>query len=200
MKELISIQSELKAPKGQFNTFGKYHYRSCEDILEAVKPLCKKYNVTLTITDDVIVVPVQEKYAIQDKNKNVTGYDESGARVYVKATAKIMNSEGQTESVSAFARESFNKAGMDSSQITGAASSYARKYALNGLFLIDDNKDSDNTNKEKHPEAKPKNKLPANKFGEAVKFLKGGKSIDELKSFYEIDADTEIKLTNAINE
>ena len=200
MKELISIQSELKAPKGQWNKFGKYNYRSCEDILEAVKPLCKKYDVTLTITDDVIVVPVQEKYAIQDKNKNVTGYDESGARVYVKATAEIINSEGQRHSVSAFARESFNKAGMDSSQITGAASSYARKYALNGLFLIDDNKDADNNNKEKQPETKPKKKLPADKFGEAVKFLKGGKSMDELKSFYEIDADMEIKLTNAINE
>jgi len=200
MKELISIQSELKAPKGQWNKFGKYNYRSCEDILEAVKPLCVKHEVVLTITDDIIVIQAQEKNAITDEKNNVTGYDESGARVYVKATVQIINKDQQKVSVSAFARESLTKKGMDSSQITGAASSYARKYALNGLFLIDDNKDADNNNKEKQPETKPKKKLPADKFGEAVKFLKGGKSMDELKSFYEIDADMEIKLTNAINE
>ena len=124
MKELINIQSELKAPKSQFNSFGKYHYRNAEDILEAVKPLLKKNNCHLTITDEIILI---------------------GDRYYVKATAEITNG---TEVVvtSALAREEESKKGMDSAQITGATSSYARKYALNGLFCIDDTKDSDYNN------------------------------------------------------
>ena len=124
MKELINIQSELKAPKSQFNSFGKYHYRNAEDILEAVKPLLKKNNCHLTITDEIILI---------------------GDRYYVKATAEITNG---TEIVvtSALAREEESKKGMDSAQITGATSSYARKYALNGLFCIDDTKDSDYNN------------------------------------------------------
>lgn len=119
---LLQIQSELKAPKNQFNSFGKYKYRSCEDILEALKPLLVKYNCCLTFNDEVVEV---------------------GGRVYIKATATFHNSESQTLSVSAFAREAENKKGMDESQVTGTASSYARKYALNGLFLIDDTKDAD---------------------------------------------------------
>lgn len=119
--KLQAIQSELKAPKGQTNAFGKYKYRSCEDILESVKPLLKEQGLTLTLSDDVVEV---------------------GGRVYVKATATIGNGEEHT-SVTAFARESLDKKGMDDSQITGAASSYARKYALNGLFCIDDTKDAD---------------------------------------------------------
>ena len=119
---LRKIQTELKAPKGQYNSFGKYNYRSCEDILEAVKPLLEKNKATVYITDDVVLV---------------------GDRVYVKATATFTDSEGKSISVSAFAREPSERKGMDPSQITGATSSYARKYALNGLFLIDDNKDSD---------------------------------------------------------
>lgn len=123
MKELIAIQGELKAPKSQFNSFGKYNYRSCEDILEAVKPLLKQYQCLLTITDDVVQV---------------------GDRIYVKATATIYTPSMSTGySVSAFARESETKKGMDDSQVTGTASSYARKYALNGLFCIDDTKDAD---------------------------------------------------------
>ena len=125
MKELVKIQSELKAPKGQFNSFGKYKYRSCEDILEAVKPLLAKQNVTLTIADDIVLV---------------------GDRIYVKATATLTNSAGEKEVTTAYAREEEAKKGMDGSQVTGAASSYARKYALNGLFCIDDNKDADATN------------------------------------------------------
>lgn len=125
MKSLIAIQSELKAPKGQYNSFGKYHYRSCEDILEAVKPLLHKHNATLSITDEVVLI---------------------GDRFYVKATATFVSADGYTQSVSAYAREELDKKGMDGSQITGASSSYARKYALNGLFLIDDTKDSDSTN------------------------------------------------------
>ena len=124
MKELIEIQNELKAPKNQKNTFGKYMYRSAEDILEALKPLLKKYNCHLTISDEMVVL---------------------GERYYVKATATLAK-EGESISTTAYAREEENKKGMDSSQLTGSTSSYARKYALNGLFCIDDTKDSDFTN------------------------------------------------------
>lgn len=122
MKELVNIQSELKAPKGQFNKFGGYKYRSAEDILEAVKPLLRENNCTLTISDDIVQV---------------------GDRYYIKANVTLTNSAGTNVSVSALAREEEQKKGMDSSQITGTASSYARKYALNGLFCIDDTKDAD---------------------------------------------------------
>ena len=117
---LRSIQCELKAPKGQYNSFGKYSYRSCEDILEAVKPLLDKYKATVYI--EVVAV---------------------GERIYVKATATFVDKDGKEVSVSAFAREPVARKGMDEAQVTGATSSYARKYALNGLFLIDDNKDAD---------------------------------------------------------
>lgn len=125
MKELITIQSELKAPKSQYNKFGGYKYRKAEDILEAVKPLLAKQKCTLTITDDVVLI---------------------GNRIYVKATATIKNEKGECETTTGWAREEETKKGMDGSQITGASSSYARKYALNGLFAIDDNADSDATN------------------------------------------------------
>lgn len=119
MEILNSIQKKLKAPKGQRNNFGNYDYRSCEDILEAVKPLLGE--AVLTLTDDVVMI---------------------GDRFYVKAFATIKH-KGDSITVSALARESLEKKGMDTAQITGAASSYARKYALNGLFLIDDTKDAD---------------------------------------------------------
>ena len=125
MKELIAIQSELKAPKTQVNKFGGYKYRKAEDILEAVKPLLAKQKCTLTITDDIVLV---------------------GNRIYVKATATIKNEKGEGETSTGWAREEETKKGMDASQITGASSSYARKYALNGLLAIDDNQDSDTTN------------------------------------------------------
>ena len=132
MKELIAIQSELKAPKSQFNKFGGYKYRKAEDILEAVKPLLNKKECTLTITDDIVMV---------------------GNRIYVKATATIKNEKGECETTNGWAREEESKKGMDGSQITGASSSYARKYALNGLFAIDDNADSDTTNDGQHQAA-----------------------------------------------
>ena len=122
MKELIDIQSKLKAPKNQYNSFGKYRYRSAEDILEALKPLLAENKCTLTVSDNV---------------ENI------GTRFYIVATATITNDEGKSVSVKGLAREAETKAGMDSSQITGSCSSYARKYALNGLFLIDDTKDAD---------------------------------------------------------
>ena len=132
MKELISIQSELKAPKSQYNKFGGYKYRKAEDILEAVKPLLAKQKCTLIITDDVVLI---------------------GNRIYVKATATIKNEKGECETTTGWAREEETKKGMDGSQITGASSSYARKYALNGLFAIDDNADSDTTNDGQHQAA-----------------------------------------------
>ena len=128
LEKLSNVQAELKAPKGQWNDFGKYYYRSCEDILEAVKPLLLKNGLMLLLTDEV--------EHIGDKN-------------YVKATAKIYDlQEPQREPIiaTALAREDETKKGMDGAQITGASSSYARKYALNGLFNIDDQKDSDITN------------------------------------------------------
>lgn len=128
-QKLITIQQELKAPKKQFNKFGNYKYRSCEDILEAVKPLVTNAGCALTIEDEVVMI---------------------GERYYIKATATITDTKDNTSiSVSAFAREPEDKKGSDVSQITGAASSYARKYCLNGLFLIDDTKDADVTNTQK---------------------------------------------------
>ena len=133
--KLMMIQQELKAPKGQYNNFAKYNYRSCEDILEAVKPLCIKNNATLLLNDAV---------------------QEVSGRFYVVATATLVDTEsGDSASVTAYAREPQDKKGMDDSQITGMASSYARKYALNGLFCIDDTKDAD-TDEAKRQEDAPK--------------------------------------------
>lgn len=132
MKELITIQSELKAPKTQYNKFGGYKYRKAEDILEAVKPLLAKQKCAIIITDDIVMV---------------------GSRIYVKATATIKNEKGEYETSTGWAREEETKKGMDGSQITGASSSYARKYALNGLLAIDDNADSDTTNDDQHQAA-----------------------------------------------
>lgn len=135
--KLMMIQQELKAPKGQYNSFAKYNYRSCEDILEAVKPLCIKNNATLLLNDAV---------------------QEVSGRFYVVATATLVDTEsGDSASVTAYAREPQDKKGMDDSQITGMASSYARKYALNGLFCIDDTKDAD-TDEAKRQEDAPKNR------------------------------------------
>lgn len=129
LNELVYIQSTLKAPKNQRNTFGGYNYRSCEDIMEAVKPLLKDTNCTLVISDDIVQV---------------------ADRIYVKSTATLKTPSGEEYKNTAYAREALSKKGMDESQVTGAASSYARKYALNGLFCIDDTKDADalNVNKE----------------------------------------------------
>lgn len=136
MKKLVAVQAALKAPKGQFNKFGGYKYRSCEDILEAVKPLLLEQGLQLTITDEPVEV---------------------GGRIYIKATATVTDGS-ETAAVSGYAREAETKKGMDESQITGTASSYARKYALNGLFLIDDTKDADATNDHQKPKAAPRPK------------------------------------------
>lgn len=141
LRLLAQIQSELKAPKGQRNNFGKYNYRSCEDILEAVKPLLNVRGLSIILTDDIVQI---------------------GERYYVRATATIYDTEGSYISNSALAREELKRAGMDASQITGATSSYARKYALNGLFAIDDTKDADATNKgQDEPKAAKATEQPA---------------------------------------
>ena len=124
--KLIEVQSKLKAPKSQFNKFGNYAYRNCEDILEALKPILNQVKAVINISDEVVLI---------------------GERYYIKATVKFIDGEtGDVIEASAMAREEENKKGMDSSQLTGSTSSYARKYALNGLFAIDDTKDSDTTN------------------------------------------------------
>lgn len=152
MKILNKIQKELKAPKAQKNTFGNYNYRSCEDILEAVKPLLE--DATLTINDEVVLI---------------------GDRYYIKATATIKQG-AESFSISAFAREPEGRKGMDEAQVTGATSSYARKYALNGLFAIDDTKDAESTNNG----ASEKNVNIYNAKKEAEKI----KSLPELRKFY----------------
>lgn len=140
-QKLNKVQTELKANKSQYNSFGKYSYRSCEDILESLKPLLLKYEAIVSITDNVELI---------------------GDRYYIKATVLFIDAEtGQKIEASAFAREDESKKGMDSSQITGSVSSYARKYALNGLFAIDDNKDSDSTNTHGKDTTTPNNNTTA---------------------------------------
>lgn len=135
-EKLLSIQTELKVPKSQYNEFGGYNYRNCEDVAEALKPLLKQHNATVLLTDEI---------------ENI------GDRFYVRATATFIDIEsGEKVTVSALAREELSKKGMDGSQVTGASSSYARKYALNGLFCIDDTKDSDTLNNSKEYTAPPK--------------------------------------------
>ena len=144
-EKLSNIQNELKAPKGQFNKFGGYKYRSCEDILEAVKPLCKKYKTTLILSDEIVVLGEGNTRIIEDDEERTRRQICTGQRFYIKAIATLYDTENNNEQVwnMAYAREEENKKGMDGSQITGTASSYARKYALNGLFNIDDTKDAD---------------------------------------------------------
>lgn len=149
------IQSELKAPKGQFNSFGGYKYRSCEDILEALKPVLAKYQAAVLLSDTVELV---------------------GNRVYVKATATL-KTEKEEISVTAYAREAEEKKGMDAAQITGSASSYARKYALNGLFGIDDTKDADTMDNREQPKQTKKAAFIDPKH---LALLNSCKSVEEL--------------------
>lgn len=139
-EKLLTVQTKLKAPKSQYNAFGKYSYRNCEDILEAVKPILKEVKALVCLSDDIVMV---------------------GDRYYVRATATFIDVEtGEKHPVVAMAREEESKKGMDGSQVTGASSSYARKYALNGLFDIDDTRDSDTTNTHGKDEVKPKEPTP----------------------------------------
>lgn len=168
-KKIIAIQNELKAPKNQYNSFGKYKYRNQEDILEALKPLLEKYGVLQRIQDDITQV---------------------GSRVYVRATVTIMGeNDNDMQSVSAFAREPENKKGMDESQITGTASSYARKYALNGMWLIDDTKDADTDEHHVQTEkTKPVVNPDNERWNKAVHAIASGKyDIAYIKENYKIN-------------
>jgi hypothetical protein len=181
MEQLIKIQEELKAPKNQRNNFGNYNYRSAEDILEAVKPLLSKYKCYLTITDSVELI---------------------GTRFYIKATARFSNGKDTIE-VIAFAREEETKKGMDGSQITGASSSYARKYALNGLFLIDDTKDADATNTHDKEEvakpSKPRLQLGTPVFEKCREaYLKDNSNLEKIKEKYLVDTEVELQLIKPI--
>jgi hypothetical protein len=158
---LVAIQSTLKAPKGNFNSFGKYRYRSCEDIVEAVKPILAEHGYHLIMSDDVV---------------------SHGDRVYVKATATIYCGAEVVGTATAFAREAAEKKGMDDSQITGTASSYARKYALNGLLAIDDTKDAD-TDEHTLAQAKPPARPAPTK--ELIDQFSNCQSMAELKSLWE---------------
>ena len=173
MDKLRLIQSELKAPKNQRNNFGKYNYRSCEDILEAVKPLLKKHKCTLTISDEV---------------------KELGGLLFVEAISIISDGENQVH-VKAQAGIDPNRKGMDIAQSFGSSSSYARKYSLNGLFLIDDTKDADATNTHnKAPKTPSSDKQWLNKgtaeFKKVQAYIKGGGSIDKVEAKYRISKET----------
>ncbi len=171
-EKLLKIQSELKVPKNQYNKFGNYAYRSAEDILESVKPLAHKHGCVVTVGDEMIMLD---------------------NRYYIKATVSLTNVEDGTNiSVQAFAREEENKKGMDGSQITGSASSYARKYALNGMFAIDDTKDADATNKH------GKEDKPLKKASESlIKELQTLYTIDEIKA---VLAHRELKSVDELSE
>lgn len=159
MKELIEIQKELKAPKNQRNNFGKYNYRSCEDILEAVKPLVNEKGCSVLLSDAV---------------------EQIGERIYVKAIATLYKNKEEFIQTTAYAREPLQQKGMNEAQITGSASSYARKYALNGLFAIDDTKDSDTNEYKKQSDNSPVGKIPLTESG--LKFLEENgtlKQVDE---------------------
>ena len=137
-EKLIDVQKKLKCQKSQYNSFGKYHYRSCEDIIEGAKPLCCENGLLLTISDEIQLI---------------------GSRHYIKSTASVTDGKDKIE-VFGYAREEETKKGMDGSQITGAASSYARKYALNGLFCIDDTKDADTDEYQKQVKQEVKTQMP----------------------------------------
>lgn len=181
-EKLLNIQLELKAPKNQYNGFGKYSYRSCEDILEALKPCLKQFNLTVILTDNLVEV---------------------NGRNYVQATVTLIDIDDPKQQIvnTAFAREEETKKGMDGSQITGASSSYARKYALNGLFAIDDNKDSDSTNKgdynrptrNEKPKQLSKKDVAINCIRELNKPSELNKILSELKRNLEDCNETELK-------
>ena len=195
MSKLLEIQHRLKAPKGQYNSFGKYRYRSCEDILEAVKPILYEVGCTLTLSDTIELI---------------------GDRYYIRATAHLTG-EDTDEVVTAYAREDEDKKGMDGSQMTGTASSYARKYALNGLFCIDDNKDADtdeyanqtkretvkqtNTPSETESQKKKQELNSAHPHWQTIldRMVEGKGSLKELHQHYYISASVEKQITDYLN-
>jgi hypothetical protein len=176
VNKLVAIQGRLKAPKNQRNNFGKYNYRSCEDILEAVKPLLQEQGIVLTITDD---------------------FFQDDSTPFIKATATITDGKDSID-VSASAGVDPNRKGMDIAQSFGSSSSYARKYALNGLFLIDDTKDADatNTHGKKLDIKKPILKPNTPEFDKVKSFMDNGGNIDKVQMKYNISDAVKIKLIN----
>jgi hypothetical protein len=172
MEKLTQIQNEIKVPKGQFNKFGGYKYRSCEDIMEALKPLLAKHKCSLVVTDDIIDV---------------------AGRIYVKATVQLSDGENMI-TVTSYAREAETKKGMDEAQITGSASSYARKYALAGMFLIDDTKDADATNdhgnngaaKTVSPHGKTPLRESTDTYRKAIDFIAKGGTYTDIEKKYSV--------------
>lgn len=177
-EKLVAIQGELKAPKNQYNSFGDFKYRSCEDILEAVKPLLKKQKVVLTLSDEVVAV---------------------GDRVYIRACATIADTESEEHySNVAYAREALSKPKMDDAQITGTASSYARKYALNGLFLIDDTKDADTDEHAKQTGKEKKTKETKKATANQIKLVKGlVQDIDAMLTYYGLEKIEDLTMEQA---
>lgn len=155
-EKLITVQQKLKAPKNQFNSFGKYNYRSCEDILEGLKPILAEVKAVVLLNDEIVMV---------------------GDRYYVKATASFNDAEANgVICTTAYAREDLDKKGMDLAQVTGSVSSYARKYALNGLFCIDDTKDSDHTNTGEKPQNYPQQNKPSSNDNHVPETIQGSKN------------------------
>ena len=182
LEKLQKIQYEMKAPKNLFNKFGNYSYRNAEGILEAFKPFGEKYKVALVISDEIVNI---------------------GDRYYIKATATLLDIEDINQRVNntAYARESFDKKGMDDSQITGTASSYARKYALNGLFLLDDTKDADTdeyheetTKKaEKKPEKKEEKKpITKEQIAEIRNYFSDDTALKAMLDWFKVSAVTDL--------
>ncbi len=182
-EKLLTIQQKLKAPKGQYSDFGGYYYRSCEDITEAAKPLLEEVKAVLLLTDEVVVV---------------------GDRVYIKATAKLLDVEGDgVVEVNGYAREAESRPKFDVAQLTGTASSYARKYALNGLFALDDTKDADAlppaqqpagsqkpaNNAKQQPAAKPAEKVTSHQLGQLQVLAKQkGVAVDSIVAGYKLNS------------
>lgn len=177
-ERLIAVQSQLKVPKNQYNDYGGFKYRSCEDILEAVKPLLQKEGLYVTIADDIVVI---------------------GERFYVKATATLSDGENSISN-HAFAREDAAKKGMDGSQVTGTASSYARKYALNGLLAIDDTKDADALNYGTPIKAADTTKAADNSKAKAIAEARKAPDLTALNAIYKKYETRYGKDTDFLNE
>ena len=166
-EKLLSIQEVLKCNKSQYNSFGKYYYRNCEDILEAAKPICKQFGAVLTISDEIVLI---------------------GERFYIKATATLTDIEsGEKVSTTAYAREALDKKGMDESQVTGTASSYSRKFSLNGLFCIDDTKDAAALPQGEQPKEAPSGKVTAQQIADLQTLAKQkGVAIESIVNGYKL--------------
>ena len=204
-EKLALIQSELKAPKNQRNTFGNYNFRSAEDILEAVKPICLKYRTVLHLSDDLVVkgthspiVYQQDVFDSKAKKMVTNNFITGDQRFYIEATAILEDLDSDDfREATAYAREEENKKGMDGSQITGTASSYARKYALNGLFDIDDTKDADtDEHANQTKEDKKEVKITPKQLDEINKLFTD-KQIPKLCERYEVETLEELTVKQA---